>query len=225
MNILNIILSIIILHIGICKCNNITSYISNKDGAGVCYYCTNCPKPFSPDPSSVMQVYSSTGWCAMLSRTDSADTAYTRNAAPPGMCYTKGCSWQLLNGNRTWICCCNDNLCNWDPPTTDCYYCSSCPRPFNPKSYLVSKSVSKIGWCYRKSSSSTDDQSTDRGVASPGLCSWNECSWKIINNNKYWVCCCNGNQCNKAISISKSTINILSFAIIIIVMFHKTLLF
>ncbi|CAF4249767.1 unnamed protein product, partial [Adineta steineri] len=43
----------------------------------------------------------------------------------------------------------------------------------------------------RKSSSSTDDQSTDRGVASPGLCSWNECSWKIINNNKYWVCCCN----------------------------------
>ncbi|UJR19857.1 hypothetical protein I4U23_022990 [Adineta vaga] len=221
MNILCIILSITVLHLGVCECNNITSLISTRDGVGVCYSCTNCPQPFSPDPSYVTQVYSPTGWCAMWSQTDTINAIYTRNAASDGMCYTKGCSWQILNGYRTWICCCNGNLCNWDPPKTVCYDCLGCPKPFDPNGSGVSKSDSRTGWCYRRSSTDTYDGSADRGVALPGLCMWNECSWKIINRNKLWVCCCNGDKCNTATSLSKSVINVLSVAIITIFMFRN----
>ncbi|CAF1208191.1 unnamed protein product [Adineta ricciae] len=198
--------------------------ISNERGAGVCYSCVGCPKPFTPDLSSVMQVYTSTGWCSMMSNSDSSDATFTRNAAPPGLCYTKGCSWQIVNGAKTWVCCCDGSLCNGDPPTTLCYDCTNCPKPFNRKSVGVSTADSRTGWCYRRSTSNEDYASVDRGVALSGICAWNECSWKIIDRSRYWVCCCNGDKCNSAVSMSTSAIYKLITGALLIVMFQKKFL-
>lgn len=81
----------------------------------------------------------------MMSRTNTFDGFYTRGAAEPNLCFSNGCSWKTVRGIRTWVCCCNQNLCNSYVPY--CYYCSSCPRPFTPSSSAVTKVSTNTGWC------------------------------------------------------------------------------
>lgn len=47
-----------------------------------------------------------------MSTTSSVDGIYTRGVAQPNLCYSNGCSWQLVNGVNTWVCCCSGYLCN-----------------------------------------------------------------------------------------------------------------
>jgi hypothetical protein len=89
-----------------------------------------------------------------MSASSSPDGIYTRGVAQPGVCSSNGCSWKLMNGVTTWVCCCNQNLCNTGTPTTTmrpvgntCYLCSNCPRPFNPYSITVTDTYSSTGWC------------------------------------------------------------------------------
>lgn len=80
---------------------------------------------------------------------------YTRGTAQPGLCTYNGCSWQIVAGVSTWVCCCNQDLCNAAVPipttprpySTTCYYCSNCPRPFRSSSPYVSRVTSSTGWC------------------------------------------------------------------------------
>ncbi len=79
-----------------------------------------------------------------MSTSDSPYAVATRGAAQPGLCYSNGCSWQFINGVRTWVCCCNQNLCNTG---VSCYYCSNCPQPFNPYNAFVTSVYSPTAWC------------------------------------------------------------------------------
>jgi hypothetical protein len=90
----------------------------------------------------------------MMSTTSSPGGLYTRGAAQPGLCNSNGCSWKIVNGVNTWVCCCNQYLCNTGVPTTTprpvgntCYFCSNCPRPFNRYSTSVIDVYSTTGWC------------------------------------------------------------------------------
>jgi len=224
MNILCVFLSVLVIYIGATECN-FTTPISAERASGYCYYCSNCPRPFYPSSPYVSQVYSSTGWCAMMSSTSSPDGIYTRAVAQTGLCYFNGCSWKLVSGVSTWVCCCNQNLCNAGVPTTTpkptdltCYYCSNCPRPFNPYSMDVSEVISGTGWCAKMSSMNSSDAIYTRGPAAPGLCYSNGCSWKMVNGVNTWVCCCNQYRCNTGVSTSKSTMVVFGAALMMIIM-------
>ncbi|UJR20115.1 hypothetical protein I4U23_023248 [Adineta vaga] len=155
MNISYVVLSILIISIGISECSNETSIVPSERVASNCYFCSNCPRPFNPYASTVSQVYSSTGWCTMMSRDSSPDGVYTRGVAVPGLCTYNGCAWRMYNGVNTWICCCNQNLCNgasiatttYRPAGNTCHFCSTCPLPFNRYSSLVRDTYSPNGWC------------------------------------------------------------------------------
>ncbi len=60
-----------------------------------------------------------------------------------------------------------------------------------------------------------------RGNAQPGLCNFNGCSTRFINGVSTWVCCCNRDKCNTGVYTSKSTIGMLSAALLMIVMARK----
>ncbi|CAM4882710.1 unnamed protein product [Rotaria socialis] len=46
-----------------------------------------------------------------------------------------------------------------------CYYCSNCPRPFNPASPYVTTAPSNTDWCAMMSATSSPDGAYTRGVA------------------------------------------------------------
>ncbi|CAM2721860.1 unnamed protein product, partial [Rotaria socialis] len=185
MNIVFIILSLITTYIGAAVCSNATE-ISAERVSNYCYYCSNCPRPFNPASPYVTTAPSNTGWCAMMSATSSPDGAYTRGVAQPGLCFSSGCSWKTVAGRRTWVCCCNNqDLCNAYVPLT-CYYCSTCPRPFRSSSMYVTRVSSTTGWCAKMSSSSLPDEISTRGIALPGLCFSNGCSWKNVAGRSTW---------------------------------------
>ncbi|CAF3166038.1 unnamed protein product [Rotaria socialis] len=195
MNTVFIILSVITTYIGFSECN-IATPISAERVSRYCYYCSNCPRPFTSASPWVTQVPSNTGWCAMMSTTSSPDGIYTRGVAQPGLCTSNGCSWKNVGGVTTWVCCCDQDLCNAYVPLT-CYYCSTCPRPFTSASPYVTQVVSNTGWCAKMSATSSPDGIYTRGVAQPGLCSFNSCSWMTVSGVTTWVCCCNQGLCNQ----------------------------
>ncbi|CAF2914523.1 unnamed protein product [Rotaria sp. Silwood2] len=188
---------------GVTKCSNTTA-ISAERLSNYCYFCSNCSQPFTPNSLYVTQVSSNTGWCAMMSRTNSPDGVYTRGAALPDLCSSNGCSWKTVSGVTTWVCCCNYDLCNAYVPTTTtrppalriCYYCSTCPEPFTPNSPYVTQVSSNTGCCARMSRTNSPDEVYTRGAASPGLCSSNGCSLRLVNDVAIWICCCNYDLCN-----------------------------
>ncbi|CAF2259818.1 unnamed protein product [Rotaria magnacalcarata] len=184
MNIVFIILSFITTYIGVVVCNNVTE-ISAERVSNYCYYCSSCPRPFNLPSPYVTTVPSNTGWCAMMSATSSPDGVYTRGVAQPGLCFSNGCSWKTVAGRRTWVCCCNQDLCNSYVPLT-CYYCSTCPRPFRSSSTYVTRVSSNTGWCAKMSSSSLPDGISTRGIAQPGLCFSNGCSWRTVAGRSTW---------------------------------------
>ena len=79
----------------------------------------------------------------------------TRGSAVAGLCTYNGCSWKIYAGVNTYVCCCNQNLCNGAsiapttprPVSNTCYYCSTCPLPFTKNSALVTYATSANGWC------------------------------------------------------------------------------
>ncbi len=62
-----------------------------------------------------------------------------------------------------------------------------------------------------------------RGAALHDLCSSSGCSWKTVDFRRTWVCCCNRDYCNTAISTSKSTISLLLSTLLLILIVHKSL--
>ncbi|CAF1028421.1 unnamed protein product [Rotaria sp. Silwood1] len=107
----------------------------------------------------------------MMSRTSTLDGIYTRGTAQPGLCTSTGCSWKTVGGVRTWVCCCNQDLCNAYIPQA-CYYCTNCPRPFTRYDRYVSLVDSNTGWCAKMSTTSSPDGFYTRGTAQPGLCNY-----------------------------------------------------
>ncbi|CAF3524340.1 unnamed protein product [Rotaria socialis] len=84
-----------------------------------------------------------------------------------------------------------------------CYYCSNCPRPFNPASPYVTTAPSNTGWCAMMSATSSPDGAYTRGVAQPGLCFSSGCSWKTVAGRRTWVCCCNNQDlCNAYVPLT-----------------------
>ncbi len=79
----------------------------------------------------------------------------SRGPAQPGLCTFNGCQWIIVSGINTYVCCCNSNLCNGDssitttvrPYSTTCFYCLTCPRPFDRYNTAVSQTYSPTGWC------------------------------------------------------------------------------
>ncbi len=47
-----------------------------------------------------------------MSTTNAPDAIATRGVAQPGLCSSNGCSWRVVSGVSTWVCCCNQDLCN-----------------------------------------------------------------------------------------------------------------
>ncbi|CAF3995817.1 unnamed protein product [Rotaria magnacalcarata] len=221
MNIVFIILSFITTYIGVVVCNNVTE-ISAERVSNYCYYCSSCPRPFNLPSPYVTTVPSNTGWCAMMSATNSPDGVYTRGVAQPGLCFSNGCSWKTVAGRRTWVCCCNQDLCNSYVPLT-CYYCSTCPRPFRSSSTYVTRVSSNTGWCAKMSSSSLPDGISTRGIAQPGLCFSNGCSWRTVAGRSTWVCCCNRDFCNTGISTSKPMLSLLVAALMMVIAVFKSI--
>ncbi|CAF1196989.1 unnamed protein product [Adineta steineri] len=230
MNIFYVIFSVFILYISIIQCNNIISDISNERAANYCYFCSNCPNPFDPSSAFVTEVYSKTGWCAMITTDDSPYASYTRGIPPGGVCTVNGCSWKTMSGVYTRVCCCNQNLCNGasEPTTTlgpvgnTCYSCSTCPLPFDQHSSYVSEVYSATGWCAKKSLSNAVNAVATRGAAELNLCISSGCTWRIIAEVNTLICCCRDYKCNTGVSTSKSTITMLTTALIIIIMARKS---
>ncbi|CAF0765618.1 unnamed protein product [Adineta steineri] len=223
------ILSMLVIYIGVAECNNNTIQVSSERAASYCYFCgANCPRPFYPSSPYVSQVRSTTGWCVSMT-TATTSYPYTLGVAVPNLCTSNGCSWKIYSGVNTWVCCCNNNLCNvgFQPATTPrpsvntCYFCSTCPRPFDRYSSLVTEVSSSNGWCAKMSLASSRDAVATRGPAATGVCTSRGCSWKLYNGVNTYICCCNGFRCNTGVSATKSTIGLLSAALMMIVMARK----
>ncbi|CAF1052212.1 unnamed protein product [Rotaria magnacalcarata] len=195
MNTVLIILFVIATYIAISECN-IVKHRSAERVSRYCYYCSNCPRPFTSASPYVTVVPSNTGWCAMMSATSSPNGIYTRGVAQSTPCTSNGCSWKNVGGVTTWVCCCDQDLCNECVPI-NCYYCSTCPRPFTPNNPFVIQVTSNTGWCVKMSTTSASDGIYTRGIAQPGLCTSNGCSWKSVGKLTTWVCCCNQGLCNQ----------------------------
>ncbi|CAF0842532.1 unnamed protein product [Adineta steineri] len=224
------ILSVLVIYMGVAECNNNTMQVSNERAASSCYFCgTNCPRPFYSSSPYVSQVRSTTGWCASMSTSSAYNYPYTLGTAQPNLCTYNGCSWRMISGVNTWVCCCNSNLCNvgTQPATTPrpsgntCYLCSTCPVPFNRYDTRVTETYSSNGWCAKMSLSSSPDIVASRGPAAPGVCSYRGCSWQMYGGVNTYICCCNGYRCNTGVSATKSTIGLLSAALMMIVMARK----
>jgi len=55
-----------------------------------------------------------------------------------------------------------------------------------------------------------------RGADANGYCASRGCSWRTIGLTRTYVCCCNGNLCNTAVSTSKLSILTLLLAFLVI---------
>ncbi len=71
------------------------------------------------------------------------------------------------------------------------------------------------------STSNSIDAIYTRGAGQPGICSWSECTWMVINGINTWVCCCDRYLCNTGVLTSQSTIAVLSSAFMTIVVTFK----
>jgi hypothetical protein len=60
-------------------------------------------------------------------------------------------------------------------------------------------------------------------AAPPGRCSSSGCSWKTVDSIRTWVCCCNGNYCNTAISTAKSQITLLLSTLLFVFIVGKNI--
>ncbi|CAF0842511.1 unnamed protein product [Adineta steineri] len=211
--------------IGVAECNNNTMQVSNERAASSCYFCgANCPRPFYSSNPNVRQASSNTRWCVSMSTSSLYNAPYTLGVAQPNLCTYNGCSWKIISGLRTWVCCCNNNLCNvgTQPETGNtCYFCSNCPVPFYLPDPRVTEVYSSNGWCAKMSTSSSGDAVATRGTPATGLCSSRGCSWRLFNEVRTYTCCCTGFRCNTGVSTTKSTIGLLSAALMMIVMARK----
>ncbi|CAF4037100.1 unnamed protein product, partial [Rotaria sordida] len=103
-----------------------------------------------------------------MSSTSSLDGIYTRGVAQPGLCSSPGCLWKMVGRVNTWVCCCNQDLCNAYLPKA-CYYGSNCPRPFSPYSSSVRTVDSTTGGCAKMSTTSSPDGIYTRNDAPPNV--------------------------------------------------------
>jgi hypothetical protein len=55
-----------------------------------------------------------------------------------------------------------------------------------------------------------------RGADANGYCTSSGCSWRTIGFSTKYLCCCNGNLCNTAVSTSKLSILTLFLSFLII---------
>ncbi|CAF1292582.1 unnamed protein product [Adineta ricciae] len=95
---------ILVLFVAILGCSNAVKY---------CYYCTNCPNPFTPNSPYVSVVQSKTGLCAKQSYSSDPLAPNSRGASGSPQCVVTGCRWILdANGRQVYTCCCTGNYCN-----------------------------------------------------------------------------------------------------------------
>ncbi|CAF1263069.1 unnamed protein product [Adineta steineri] len=99
------------------------------------------------------------------------------------------------------------------PGPSTCYACANCPFPFKKNGPYA---TSPNGWCYKISATISPSSATDRGADLGGICAFNGCQTRMVNNVNKYVCCCRNSYCNTAVSISKSTIYIVSLSSIMI---------
>ncbi|CAF1305574.1 unnamed protein product [Adineta ricciae] len=222
-----------VLIIGIVECSNETAIAPSGRIASRCYYCANCPQPFYPNGPGVTQVSTPSGWCTMMSSTgppSSVAVYTTRGSAVSGLCTYTGCSWKIYAGVNTYVCCCNQNLCNAAsitpttprPTSNTCYFCSTCPLPFTKNSALVTYTTSPNGWCTKMSSSASPNSIATRG-ADPGVCSYSGCYWTTYQGRSTYICCCRGYLCNTGVSTKKSTVALLGAALVMMFAARKNL--
>ncbi|CAF1292492.1 unnamed protein product [Adineta ricciae] len=84
-----------------------------SNAAKYCYYCTNCPNPFTPNSPYVSVVQSKTGLCAKQSYSSDPLAPNSRGASGSPQCVVTGCRWILdANGRQVYTCCCTGNYCN-----------------------------------------------------------------------------------------------------------------
>ncbi|CAF2981308.1 unnamed protein product, partial [Rotaria sp. Silwood2] len=78
-----------------------------------CFFCANCPNPFTPNSPYVSRGIANTGFCAKKSRSSDPNAPNSRGPAEPGLCVVTGCRWMYdSTGQQIYTCCCDSNFCN-----------------------------------------------------------------------------------------------------------------
>ncbi|CAF4540624.1 unnamed protein product [Rotaria sp. Silwood2] len=93
--------------------NEIKPVLVCVNGYVNCFFCANCPNPFTPNSPYVSRGIANTGFCAKKSRSSDPNAPNSRGPAEPGLCVVTGCRWMYdSTGQQIYTCCCDSNFCN-----------------------------------------------------------------------------------------------------------------